>query len=263
MAGDALDARGAKIIEEMVSIVVPVYNAGAFLAQTIELVQQQTYTHWELLLVDDASSDNSMDIAKAYAAKDERIKPILQKKNVGAAATRNTGIKNAMGRYLCFLDADDIWLADKLARELSYMQKKQAAFLFTGYEFADAEGRGLGRIVHVPETITYRQALKNTTIFTSTVMLDRRQIADEDIYMPQIASEDTATWWHILKKYGAACGLDENLVKYRRSEGTLSSDKLVAVKRIWGLYRRQEKLGVIRSLYCMCFWALRAVLRRV
>ena len=248
---------------DMVSIVVPVYNAERFLAETIELVQKQTYQNWELILVDDCSSDQSAAIVRQYAKDDARIRLIEQDANSGAAKSRNLGIMQANGRYLCFLDADDIWVSKKLARELAFMQEKNAAFVFTGYEFADAEGEGLGKIVHVPETITYKQALKNTTIFTSTVMIDREKISDTDIYMPQIASEDTATWWHILKKYQTGYGLDENLVKYRRTEGTLSSNKLVAIQRIWGLYRRQEKLSWLGSIYCMCFWALRAVLRRV
>lgn len=248
---------------DMVSIVVPVYNAERFLPETIGLVQKQTYRDWELILVDDCSSDNGAAIVRQYAKDDTRIRLIQQEVNAGAARSRNLGISRANGRYLCFLDADDIWTSQKLEKELVYMKEKKAAFVFTGYEFADAKGEGLGKIVHVPETISYEQALKNTTIFTSTVMIDRDKIADTDIYMPQIASEDTATWWHILKKYQIGYGLDENLVRYRRTEGTLSSNKLVAIQRIWGLYRRQEKLSWCKSIYCMFFWAFRAVLRRV
>ena len=248
---------------DMVSIVVPVYNAERFLPETIGLVQKQTYRDWELILVDDCSSDNGAAIVRQYAKDDTRIRLIQQEVNAGAARSRNLGISQANGRYLCFLDADDIWTSQKLKKELAYMKEKKAAFVFTGYEFADAKGEGLGKIVHVPETISYEQALKNTTIFTSTVMIDRDKIADTDIYMPQIASEDTATWWHILKKYQIGYGLDENLVRYRRTEGTLSSNKLVAIQRIWGLYRRQEKLSWCKSMYCMFFWAFRAVLRRV
>ena len=248
---------------DMVSIVVPVYNAERFLPETIGLVQKQTYRDWELILVDDFSSDNGAAIVRQYAKDDTRIRLIQQEVNAGAARSRNLGISQANGRYLCFLDADDIWTSQKLEKELAYMKEKKAAFVFTGYEFADAKGEGLGKIVHVPETISYEQALKNTTIFTSTVMIDRDKIADTDIYMPQIASEDTATWWHILKKYQIGYGLDENLVRYRRTEGTLSSNKLVAIQRIWGLYRRQEKLSWCKSIYCMFFWAFRAVLRRV
>ena len=197
------------------------------------------------------------------AVHDQRVRLIQQEKNQGTAAARNRGILEARGRFLCFLDADDLWEPDKLEQELAFLLEQAAIFVFTGYEFADENGMGLGRIVHVPETITYRQALKNTTIFTSTVMIDRSLIPDEDIVMPQIASEDTATWWRILKKYGKGYGLDQNLVKYRRSAATLSANKAVAVKRIWNLYRRQEGLSLMRSFYCMGFWAVRAVCRRI
>lgn len=247
----------------LVSIIVPVYNAERFLAETIGFVQKQTYAMWELLLVDDCSTDGSREVIHRKSGGDQRIRLIEQEKNGGAARARNRGIQEAGGQYICFLDADDIWLPDKLKVELEYIKKAQAGFVFMGYEFADVSGNGLGKVVHVPGRITYRQALKNTTIFTSTVMIDRNQIPDEDICMPDVASEDTATWWRILKKHGAGYGIDENLVRYRRSADTLSSNKLTAVRRIWNLYRRQEQLSVLRSAYYMCFWAFRAVLRRI
>lgn len=247
----------------LVSIVVPVYQAERFIAETIEAVQKQSYENWELLLIDDCSKDRSCAVIEQMAAQDKRIRLLRQEKNQGAAKARNRGVQAAEGRYLCFLDSDDLWEQEKLSKELAFMQKQQAGFVFTGYEFADEYGKGLGKIVRVPEEITYSEALKNTTIFTSTVMLDRTRVRDEDIYMPEIASEDTAAWWHLLKVYGTAYGLDENLVRYRRSANTLSSNKVTAVKRIWALYRKQEKLSLVYSMYCMCFWALRAVLRRI
>ncbi len=250
-------------MNELISIVVPVYQVERFIRETIEAVQKQVYQNWELILVDDCSKDRSCAVIEEMAASDSRIRLIHQETNQGAAKARNTGVQNATGRYLCFLDSDDLWEPDKLSRELAFLQEKQAGFVFTGYEFADEYGKGLGKIVRVPEEISYSEALKNTTIFTSTVMIDRTRIKDEDIFMPDIASEDTATWWHLLKVYGKAYGLDCNLVKYRRSANTLSSNKIEAIRRIWRLYRKQEKLNVFYSAYCMCFWALRAVLRRV
>ena len=249
--------------DELISIVVPVYNAERFISETIHNVQEQSYTNWELLLVDDCSTDSSYQICTEISVLDKRVRPVRLEHNQGAACARNRGIEEANGRYLCFLDADDIWEQDKLERELSFCRKKDAAFVFTGYEVADEKGQGLGKIVHVPESITYRKALGNTTIFTSTVMIDRAKIEDEYIFMPPVPSEDTATWWKILKKYGIGYGLDENLVRYRRSEGTLSSNKAVAIKRIWNLYRRQEKMSVVVSSFYMCLWAIRAVLRRI
>ena len=253
----------------LVSIIVPVYNAERFLAETISQIQAQTYPNWELLLVDDCSTDASRELIRRESEKDGRIRLIAQCENGGAARARNCGITAAAGQYICFLDADDIWMPGKLETELQFLQKIQnttdpkAGFVFMGYEFADENGRGLGKIVHVPERLSYRQALRNTTIFTSTVMIDRNVIPDQDIMMPCVESEDTATWWQILKRHGIGYGLDENLVKYRRSANTLSSNKLIAIKRIWNLYRRQERLSVVKSAYCMIFWAFRAVFRRI
>lgn len=246
-----------------VSIIVPVYNTEQFLEETIRSVIRQEFQDWELLLVDDCSTDQSVQIIETYAAQDARIRLIHQTKNKGAAAARNRGVKEAEGRYIAFLDADDLWKPQRLSASLRFMQEKHAGFVFSGYEFADCEGNGTGRIVSVPETLTYRQALKNTTIFTSTVLFDTELVSKELIFMPLVKSEDTACWWKILRQGHTAYGLDENLVLYRRSGETLSSNKLEAVRRIWNLYRNVERLSLPYSLYNFVFYAVRAVLRRI
>lgn len=247
---------------EMVSIVVPVYNAESFLGETVQSVENQTYRNWELLLVDDGSTDQSGKIIDELAEKDSRIRA-FHIKGGGAAAARNHGTEEACGRYLAFLDADDLWNENKLEQELDYLCEKKAAFVFTGYEFADETGKGTGKIVSVPEKLTYREALKNTTVFTSTVLFDMKKTGRDLLYMPLVKSEDTALWWKILRSGHEAYGLNENLVKYRRSPKTLSSNKIEAVRRIWNLYRGQEKLSVLQSCYYFCFWAVHAVLRRI
>ncbi len=249
--------------EQKVSIIVPVYNGAEFLEETIASVRNQTWQNWELLLVDDCSKDQSYEIMKRLAAEDERIVPLRQEQNGGAARARNRGVMEASGRYIAFLDADDLWMPDKLTHEMEFMDKTEAGFVFSGYEFADEKGKGLGKVVRVPETINYRQALQNTTIFTSTVLFDTDRIPRELIQMPLVKSEDTALWWKLLRKGYIAHGLNENLVLYRRSAGTLSSNKLEAVRRIWYLYRRVENLGFLYSAYNFVFYAFRAVLRRV
>ena len=250
-------------MKKKISIIVPVYNAQEFLEETIASVQSQQETDWELLLVDDCSTDDSREIIQRCADRDSRIRLVKQKENHGAAAARNRGIEEAEGRYIAFLDADDLWKEERLSAELRFMQEKDAGFVFSGYEFADEKGIGTGKIVKVPETLNYRQALKNTTIFTSTVLFDVEKIPKELIRMPLVKSEDTATWWNILRQGYIAYGLDENLVLYRRSVGTLSSNKLEAIRRIWNLYRKVEKLSLAYSLYNFVFYAIRAVLRRV
>lgn len=248
---------------EIISIIVPVYNVEKYLEETIESVLRQTIKNWELLLINDCSTDNSLLIMERYGQKDNRIIVIQQHTNQGAARARNRGLAEASGRYITFLDGDDIWKSEKLEKELLFLSDKKCAFVFSGYEFADEMGKGLGKVVRVPQSLTYKQALKNTTIFTSTVLFDTQKIKKELLQMPEVKSEDTATWWNILRQGYRAYGLDENLVLYRRSLGTLSSNKIEAIKRIWVLYRDVEKLSIPASFYNFILYALRAVLRRI
>lgn len=250
---------------ELISIIVPVYNVEKYIEETMDCVRAQTYSDWELLLVEDGSTDKSAALIEAYMQRtgDERIRLIRQPGNLGAAKARNRGLLEAKGRYIAYLDSDDLWVPEKLERELKFMQEKKAAFAFTGYEFADEQGKGTGKVVRVPQTLTYKQALKNTTIFTTTVMFDTEKIDKELLKMPIIKSEDTALWWKVLRCGYVAYGLDENLVKYRRVGQSLSSNKLEAVRRIWNLYRKAEGMSVLSSAWNFCFWAVRAVKRRV
>ena len=251
--------------QALVSIIVPVYNVEKYICETIECVRKQTYDNWELLLVEDCSKDNTVAVLQEYLDKvqEPRVRLIRQEQNIGAARSRNRGLKEARGRYIAYLDADDLWVPEKLEKELVFMEEKQAAFAFTGYEFADENGIGLGKVVRVPEKLTYKEALKNTTIFTTTVMFDTEKIDKKLLEMPVIKSEDTALWWKVLRSGYVAYGLDENLVRYRRAGKSLSSNKLEALRRIWNLYRKAEGMSIPSSAYHFCFWAVNAVLRRV
>lgn len=252
-------------MNETVSIVVPVYHAEKYIEATMDCVRAQTYTDWEMLLVIDDPQDATIAVIENYIREksEERIFLYVQEENKGAALARNRGVEESKGRYLAYLDADDLWKSDKLEKELDFIRKKDVAFVFTGYEFADENGEGLGKVVSVPDKLVYKKALKNTTIFTSTVMFDTEKINKELLVMPNIKSEDTALWWKILRSGFDAYGLNENLVYYRRPSVSLSSNKFVAIKRIWYLYRKAEKLSIPYSCYNFCFWAVRAVLRRV
>lgn len=273
-------------VSGLVSIIVPVYRAQAYIAKTIEMAFAQTYKKWELLLVDDCSDDGSraeiqrvlssykhdsvatalenVDRIEEYLCEEEqRIRLVCKKKNEGAASARNTGLALAKGRYIAFLDADDVWFPDKLTRQLAFMEREGAGFAFSAYEFGDEAAAPTGKVVHVPDKLTYKKALSRTVIFTTTVVLDRELVPDRLIQMPQVASEDTATWWQILRAGHTAHGLDEVLAIYRRPPKSLSSNKLKAVKRIWNLYRRQEGLSVLSSICYFVFWAYRATIRRI
>lgn len=274
----------------LISVIVPVYGAEKYIAKTIAMVAAQTFENWELLLIEDASPDGSAqavrealtgcgrqdvsaDIAVRFANvraaevyTDEQGRRILlfcKDMNEGAAAARNTGLKLAQGRYIAFLDADDVWFSDKLAKEFAFLQERQAGFVFCAYEFGDQEAAPTGKVVHVPSVLTYREALSRTVIFTTTVLLDREKIADELIEMPLVESEDTATWWRILRAGHRAYGLDETLAIYRRPLKSLSSNKVKALRRIWNLYRRQEGFSILRSLRYFIPWAFRAAARRL
>lgn len=252
-------------MNELISIIVPVYNVENYIAETIGSVAAQTYPEWELLLVEDGSSDGTVETVTRCMDRypGRRIRLVRQPSNMGAARARNRGLQEAAGRYIAFLDADDLWAPQKLERELRFLREKDAAFVFTGYEFADSRGQGTGKVVHVPERLTYRQALSNTTIFTSTVMFDTEKIGRGQLEMPVIKSEDTALWFRVLRSGYTAYGLDENLVRYRRTGGSLSANKLEALRRIWNLYRRAEGLGLWESVGHFALWAVRAVKRRV
>lgn len=251
-------------MEDLVSIVVPVYNAEKFLEDTINTVLNQTYTNWELILVNDCSKDNSINIINKYVEQDSRIRLHNNETNSKAAVSRNNGITDSKGRFICFLDADDLWDKYKIEKQVDFMYKEKCAFAFTGYEFADENGKPNGKKVQVPYKINYKQALKNTTIWTSTVMFDMKKLQKDDIFMPNVArGQDTATWWKVLKKIDNAYGLNEILSFYRRSENTLSSNKFVALKRTWNLYRNVEKLSFISSCYNFIFYCINAIKRRI
>jgi teichuronic acid biosynthesis glycosyltransferase TuaG len=148
-------------MDELISIIVPVYNVEKYIEETISCVTAQTCKDWELLLVEDCGTDGTLEVIKRYMDNngDARIRLIRQTTNQGAARARNRGLQEARGRYIAYLDADDLWVPEKLERELAFMKEKDAAFVFTGYEFADEQGRGTGKVVHVPHTLSYRQAL--------------------------------------------------------------------------------------------------------
>ena len=249
----------------MISIVVPVYNAAPYIENTVQMVLQQTYQDYELILVDDCSTDNSVALLEELLEqrKDVRLRLVKKERNQGAAAARNTGLDMASGRYIAFLDADDVWLPHRLEAGLRFMEEKKAGFVFSAYEFGDEQARGTGKIVHVPEKLTYRKALSRTVVFTTTTLFDTTLVPKELLRMPTVPSEDTATWWQILRNGHVAYGLDQVLAIYRRPAKSLSSNKLVALQRIWNLYRKQEKLGLFSSAFYFCFWALRATLRRI
>lgn len=245
-----------------ISIITPIYNAERFLKDTIDSVRKQTYENWEMILVDDCSTDNSANIIKEYMKQDDRIKYIKLDVNSGAAVARNTAIEKSQGRFLAFLDSDDIWKSNKLESQIKFMTDNKVGFSFTSYDIMDEDGKLTGKIVKAPKVIDYDYLLKNTIIGCLTVMLDKEIIGD--VRMPLIRTrQDLATWLSILKKGHRAYGMSESLSKYRVVEGSISSNKLKMAKRNWRLYRDIEKLSVAKSMYVFSCYALNAIKKRV
>lgn len=246
----------------LVSIITPAYGTESFIAETIESVIAQTYPHWELLIADDCSPDNLSKIVKKYEEKDHRVKYLKMEKNGGPANARNLALRNAKGRYVAFLDSDDLWHPDKLKKQLAFMQKNDYSFTYTAYQRMKMAGEKYPFINYVPEQITYSGLLKNTCISTLTVILDKSKI--EDINMsPGWGYDDYVLWLEILKKGTIAHGLNENLALYRVMEQSVSSNKPRALKWVWQIYRKQQKINTIMSLFYIANFSLNAFLKRV
>lgn len=228
--------------------------------QTVESVRFQNFKDWELILVDDNSQDNSYALAHELAENDSRIKVIKLSENSGAAVARNTAIAAAQGRYIAFLDSDDLWLPNKLERQLNIMQQKDIAFSFSAYEKIDEQGNLLG-FMGVPEKVNYDQLLKCCVIGCLTAMYDTEKLGK--VYMPLIRKrQDLGLWLCLLKKTEFAYGIQEKLGQYRLRKGSISSNKANAASFTWRLYRDVEKLGLLKSSYYFLHYAVRGVLRQ-
>ena len=245
-------------VDGLVSIITPAYNAADYIAETIESVLAQTYKNWEMLIVNDCSKDNTSEIVQSYAAKDKRIKLINLKQNSSAAVARNTAIQNAKGRYIAFLDSDDLWKKEKLQKQLSFMQQNDYAFTYTSYEHFKETKENIQNQVQIPKSLNYNQALKGNQIGCLTVMLDRKQI--QNIHFTTQRHEDYILWLNILKQGVTAHGIQESLALYRTGNSkSISGNKLQSALWTWKVYRESQKLSVVKSMYYMLFYVVNGV----
>lgn len=247
----------------LVSVVTPMFNAANHIALAYDSLATQACQDWEWLVVDDASTDGGPALVTDLADRDPRVRLVSAPKNVGAGVARNLGIESSRGRLIAFLDADDVWRPFKLDTQLAYMQTTQAYFTFTGFWYMPSSGQMDGTVVHVPHELTYREALKNTTILTSTVMIDTLRVTKDQLRFPDLRrGQDTALWWHLLRTVGPAVGLDESLTGYRQNPDSLSANRVKALKRTWALYRDVEGIPLGRSAWYFAHYVLRATARR-
>ncbi|XJS10080.1 glycosyltransferase family 2 protein [Aerococcaceae bacterium WGS1372] len=247
----------------LVSIITPVYNAERFINETIESVLRQSYINWEMILVNDCSSDSSVDIIKQYTRDDSRIKLINLEENSGAAVARNTGIEQARGQYIAFIDSDDTWLHNKLSLQIEFMESKHYGFSYTDLALVDESGKILKEKVGIPSSFTYSELLKNTAIACSTVVIDRDIVGD--FRMPLVRKgQDTATWLMLMRERQVnAYGVTKVLNHYRQVEGSISSDRIGALKRTWNTYYNLEKLPLPKALYYFGHYVFNAIARRL
>ena len=248
-----------EIEKEKVSIIVPMYNAEKFIGKTIESVLAQTYQNWEMLIMNDVSTDNSLAIVSVYAKKDERIKIVNTEKNVGVVKGRNFLIDLASGKYIAFLDADDYWHNKKLEKQIKFMKEKNASISCTEYTRVKENEEKINDVI-IKEEISYNDMLKNNYLGCLTVIYDAEKIGKR--YFKELEkNEDYVLWLEIVKDVDIIYGLKENLAYYRVLDNSRSSNKVKTAKVRWEIYRKIEKLSLLKSLYYFLHYAIRAVLK--
>ena len=243
----------------LVSIITPSYKSEKFIAATIKSVLSQTYTDWEMIIVDDVSPDTSNKVIDTYIQKDNRIKLIQLEQNSGPAIARNTAIETAKGRYIAFLDADDLWLPDKLEKQIDFMSKKNLSFTYCSYRLIDEYGNPLG-VFQTKKRITYEGMLKTCSIGCLTAIYDTHILGKR--YMPDILKrQDYGLWLQLLKEINSTQGIMEPLAVYRILDHSVSSNKFISAQYQWKIYREVEKLNIWKSLYYFVFYTINGIMK--
>lgn len=237
-------------IKDLVSIITPNYNCGRFIAQTIESVLMQTYKNWEMIIVDDCSTDDSIQIAMFYAQKDKRIKILCNETNSGAAISRNRAIEIANGEFIAFLDSDDLWMPNKLEKQLSFMRKNNCDFSFTEYEHIDESNNSLHQIANVTKHLSYKKMMLHCWPGCLTVMYS--QSVTDKVYAEDIKkNNDHALFLRVLKKCHNAMGIKEILAQYRIRKGSISSKKSEIIKYYIRVIHEFENQPLIFAWFCV------------
>ena len=242
----------------LVSIITPLYNSEKFIAETIVSVLAQTYTNWEMLIVNDCSKDNGASIVEEYVEKDKRIKLFNNKKNMGVSFTRNKAINLSQGKYIAFLDSDDLWHKEKLKKQIRMMEEKNISLSYTAYTKMNEDGSLRGKI-EVPEKVNYKKLLKGNIMGCLTVIA-RKDIL-KDSYFRQTKQEDYILWLELLKKVEFSYGIQESLAFYRVLENSRSSNKIDLVNFNWRIYREVEKLSLVESIYYFVIYLVKGIKR--
>lgn len=247
----------------LVSIITPCYNAGQYIKFTIASVQKQTYTHWEMLVVDDCSTDNSAEIVKQMAQEDLRIRYLKTEKPSGSPTMpRNIALDNARGQYIAFLDADDLWMPEKLEEQLAFMAAREASFVYSDYEKMDAAGRRKARVVRVRETTRYWDMLETDSVPFLTAVVKSETIGD--IRFRDTAKEDYVFWLELLRKR-EIMGYNTGKVHacYREAHGSRSGDKLDMIRKQWFVLRQVEGAKWFPAVYFMFIYLIKGIAKYI
>lgn len=244
--------------QEFISIIMPAYNSEKYIAQSIESVLAQTWTQWELLIIDDGSFDRTAQIAGSYASSYPQIHFSQNKQNLGVARTRNAGIRQAAGPWIAFLDSDDCWAPEKLEKQIQLSRSSAADFLFTGSAFMDENSQPLSHQLSVPSRIGYRQLLKQNVISCSSVLIKKELLLPYPMKGDNL-HEDFALWLQILRdRRICAAGINEPLLIYRISTSSKSGNKKKAALMTYRVYRFIG-LNPAAAFYYWCWYAYLSV----
>ncbi len=249
-------------MKPLVSIIMPSYNAERYIAQSIESVLAQTYQNWELLITDDGSTDKSVEIIRNYCNNDNRINLLVSDKNQGIAKTRNLSIARAKGRFVAFLDNDDLWLPEKLERQVGFMLDNEYGFTYTSYKLIDYQGVDKNKTIRTAGVLDYKKYLRNTIIGCGTVIIDIDIVGYFTMPMND-TSDDMALWLNILRKGFKAYPIEEVLHKYRVKKHSASSNKIKAASDVWRVYREDERLSWLKAACCFSCYAFNAIKKRL
>lgn len=261
MASAAGNNELADALIPLVSVIMPAYNAERYIRESIESVLNQNYKRWELIIVDDCSQDSTVHIVREYAERDPRIRLIRSKENLGPASARNIGLEAGAGSYLALLDSDDLWLPEKITKQINFMLEHKADISCTAYRRMSADGSRVYKLIKAPSVITYNVLLRNTCIANLTAII-RRDVVEE-VRFRDIGHEDYAFWLEMLKQGLAAHFLDVDLARYRVVNTSVSSKKMRVLKWTWFIYREREKFSIYRSFWYISNYAVRALLKRL
>ncbi len=245
----------------MISIITPAFNAANFICETIESVQGQTCKDWEMIIVDDCSTDGTAVLVKGYSEKDSRIRIICARQNGGVANARNIGLEAAKGDYIAFIDSDDLWKPEKLEKQMAFMQEKGCVLSYSDFQKFNSEDGSLGKVMRCPKKMRASDILRNTAIGCLTVMVDKSQSGE--FRMPPLGhTEDNCTWYHILKDTGqTAYNVGAVLSLYREGNASLTKNKGKSASMQWKTYREHFHFSVVRSAWYFMWYAVNALKR--